>query len=76
MQLSVMVWDSRRPQQTATGTLTCVMSRNENKPEFDREEYRVTINDRYEQGAEVAQVAARDQDQVIGSFNWFIDRFN
>ena len=40
------------------------MKRNEFSPEFENNEYRVTINDRFEQGAEVAQVRARDQDEV------------
>ena len=59
-----MVWDTGRPDKTATSTLTAVISRNENQPRFDRTEYRATINDRYTLGQEVATVNAEDLDKV------------
>ena len=63
-QLPVVVWDEGRTEKTATATLTCVMSRNENAPRFEQDEYSATVNDRYEQGDEVRTVRASDDDQV------------
>ena len=64
LQLSVLVWDDARPENTATSTLTCVMMRNEHAPRFVQDDYRVTINDRYQQGDNVLTLSATDNDNV------------
>ena len=62
--LPIMVWDTGRPEKTATSTFTAKISRNENSPRFEQNEYRVKINDRYELGQEIVNVQATDRDQV------------
>ena len=61
------MWDTGRTDKTATSTLTAVITRNENKPRFDRYDYTATINDRYKLGQEVTTISASDQDKVCNN---------
>lgn len=68
----VTVTDTAYPQKTATSTFTAVMSRNENKPQFSQNEYRATINDRFQLGQEVVTIAATDKDGVCHFINFML----
>ena len=58
------MYDSERPQKTATSTLTATIQRNENAPVLNTTELRITINDRYVLGQHVKTMHATDVDGV------------
>jgi protocadherin Fat 4 len=60
--IPITLYDTARPQKTATATFTAVVTRNEHTPRFTQGEYNVRINDRWALGDEVAVVTATDQD--------------
>ncbi|XP_022254786.1 cadherin-related tumor suppressor-like [Limulus polyphemus] len=64
--LSVLAMDSGSPRQTGTGTVTVVVSdENDNKPIFERSHYIATVMENSPPGSEVITVTAIDAD--IGS---------
>ena len=61
----MVLWDSARPESTATSTLTASIVRNEHGPEFGVSDYQARINDRYDLGQEIIVVSATDEDEGV-----------
>ena len=62
--MTLLTWDMGRPFKTATATFSALITRNENSPRWNSSDWRVTVNDRYQLGQEIARVGATDADRV------------
>ena len=69
LQISVIANDAATPNLQGETKVYINVRRNENRPIFSESEYVANINASFPQGVSIAQVVARDNDDLVG-FWW------